>query len=315
MEQLSRTQCQAGHGSLAVRLSSTRDPQYFYVNWWLTDHCNWDCSYCHDIIKRGDLPFLDLNAIKDFLDQTSIYCRQIGKQMYLDITGGEVTQYPFLDDMLAHAKSHNACIKIRTNASQSIDEFAKTLTYLDIIEIEFHPEHTQTSHFLLCLNAAAKKTDLLVSINLNAIPDRFQEVEQLDETIKNKWPQFNVKFKMLFEDPVRNTKPMFYQEPQKEKLKRQSGSMILEYDNDQEYTDYQTLILENKNQFENWSCNIGIEQIIVDAWGIVRRGHCRQGGSIGSIGNTVRFDGLTVTCKKSHCVNGFDILATKTRLS
>jgi pyruvate-formate lyase-activating enzyme len=313
MDQLSGTQRQAGNGPLAIKLSSTRDHSYFYINWWLTDHCNWDCSYCHDILKKGSLPFPELRAVKDFLDQTNIYCHRINRKMYLDITGGEVTQYPFFADMLEHAKSHGAYIKIRTNASQSIGDFENILKHLDIIEIEFHPEYTTTAHFLLCLNKAAQKQDLLVTITLNALPERFQEVEQLDTTIKNKWPQFNVQFKMLFEDPVRNTKPMVYQEPQKEKLKRQSGSMILEYENDQEYTDYQALILENKNQFENWSCNIGVEQIIVDAWGVVRRGHCRQGGAIGSLGQPIRFDGLSLTCKKSHCVNGFDILATKIR--
>lgn len=313
MDQLSGTQRQTGHEPLAVKLSSTRDSSYFYVNWWLTDHCNWNCSYCHDILKKGTLPFPELRAVKDFLDQTKVYCNRIGKRMYLDITGGEVTQYPFLDELLAHAKSHDAFIKIRTNASQSIDKFADTLSYLDTVEIEFHPEHTTTAHFLLCLNKAAQKQDLSVTVTLNALPERFQEVEQLDLTIKNKWPQFNVSFKMLFEDPVRNTKPMIYQEPQKEKLKRQSGSMILEYDQDQEYIDYPALILENKNQFENWHCSIGVEQIIVDAWGVVRRGHCRQGGAIGSLGQLIRFDGLTLICKKSHCVNGFDILATKVR--
>lgn len=315
MDSHSRTQCSPGHRPLAVKLTSTRDPRYFYVNWWLTDHCNWDCSYCHDILKRGDLPFPNIRSVKDFLDQTSTYCRKIGKIMHLDITGGEITEYPFLEELLIYAKSHKAFVKIRTNASRTIDEFESLISLVDIIEIEFHPEHTQTSHFLLCLNAAAKKTNLLVSVNLNALPDRFREVEELDSKIREKWSHFTVKFKMLFDDPVKNTQPMFYQEPQKEKLKRQSGSLILEYDDDREYSDYQTLILENKNQFQDWQCAIGIEQIIVDAYGIVRRGHCRQGGSIGSIGKTVRFDGLPVTCKKSHCVNGFDILATKIKLS
>lgn len=313
MDDHSGTQRTTGHGPLAVRLSSTRDSKYFYVNWWLTDHCNWSCSYCHDILKRGDIPFPKLSDVKDFIDQISVFCRRINKTMFLDITGGEVTEYPFLDELLAHARSHDACIKIRTNASQSLKDFRDTIEHLDMIEIEFHPEHTQTSHFMLCLNTAAQQRDLLVTVNLNALPERFSEIEDLETKIRSKWPDFNVKLKMLFEDPVTNTKPMFYQEPQKAKLKRQSGSMIIDYGDESEYTDYQTLILEDKNRFEDWQCSIGVEQIIVDAYGIIRRGHCRQGGSIGSIGKAIRFDGLTVICKKSHCVNGFDILATKVR--
>lgn len=315
MDSHSRTQRSTSHGSLAVKLTSIRDPRYFYVNWWLTDHCNWSCSYCHDILKRGDIPFPDIRSIKDFIRQLDLYSRTINRTPYLDITGGEVTEYPFLDEMLLCAKELGATVKIRTNASQSIAEFQKTISSVDSLEIEFHPEHTQTSHFMMCLSVAAKKENVSVSINFNALPDRFKEVEELADKVKEKWPQFNTNIKLLFEDPVRNTKPMIYHEHQKNKLKRQSGNMILEYEQDQEYTDYQTLILENKNQFENWQCNIGLEQIIVDAYGVVRRGHCRQGGSLGSLGNVIKFDGLGLTCKKSHCVNGFDILATKIKLS
>lgn len=310
-----RTQCETGHGSLAVKLSSTRNTKYFYVNWWLTDHCNWDCSYCHDILKRGDIPFPDIKDIKNFIDQTADFCRKNHKIMQLDLTGGEVTEYPFLEELLEHAKCYDACVKLRTNASKSVESFSRLLGYLSTIEIEFHPEHTQTSHFLLCLNQASLIKDLAVAVNLNALPQRFDEVDALQTKIKEKWPQFEVKLKMLFDDPVRNTKPMFYEEPQKVKLKRQTGSLVLSYENDQEYTDYQTLILENKNQFESWQCKIGIEQIIVDAYGIVRKGHCRQGGSIGRIGSTIRFEDTDVICKKSHCVNGFDILATKIKSS
>lgn len=313
MDDYSRTQRTSGHGPLALKLSSTRNTTYFYVNWWLTDHCNWDCSYCHDILKRGDLPFPKISHVKDFIDQTQAYCKLIDKKMHLEITGGEVTEYPFLDDLLQYAKSYDCFIKIRTNASQSIEKFKNTIQMLDAVEIGFHPEHTQTSHFLMCLHFASQVKDLLVVVNLNALPNRFQEIENIESMIRDKWPEFEVSFKMLFEDPVRNTQPMFYEEPQLEKLKDQTGSLLLEYENDQEYTDYQTLILEDKNRFENWKCSIGLEQIIVDAYGVVRRGHCRQGGSIGTIGDKIHFDLEKTTCKKSHCSNGFDILATKVR--
>jgi len=295
-----------------VRVESTRDHRYFYVNWWLTDHCNWDCSYCHEEIKRGRLPFPDIRHVRDFLDQTNLHSQRQGKQMYIDLTGGEVTEYPHLQELLIHAHNLGSVIKIRTNASQSIRDFAAMIDVIDIIGLEFHPEFTQTSHFLLCLNHAAKKKDLKVAVLLNALPDRWNEIEDLKNMIAEKWPHFAVTLKMLFDDPVRNTRPLEYLVEQKEKLKKQTGSLIIYSDLGQtEHSDYQSMILEDRNNFQDWSCHIGLEQIIVDAWGVIRRGHCRQGGSIGQIGDQIRFDQQVIVCRKPKCVNNFDMLATK----
>jgi hypothetical protein len=232
--------------------------------------------------------------------------------MYIDLTGGEVTEYPHLQELLTHAHNLGSVIKIRTNASQNIRDFAAMIDVIDIIGLEFHPEFTQTSHFLLCLNHAAKKKDLKVAVLLNALPDRWNEIEDLKNKISEKWPHFAVTLRMLFDDPVRNTRPLEYLVEQKEKLKEQTGSLIIYSDLGQtEHSDYQSMILEDRNHFQDWSCNIGLEQIIVDAWGVIRRGHCRQGGSIGQIGDQIRFDQQVVVCRKPKCVNNFDMLATK----
>lgn len=297
-----------------VKVESTRDQRYFYVNWWLTDHCNWDCSYCHDDIKKGRLPFPDIREVRDFLDQAYQHATKLGRILLIELTGGEVSQYVHLQELLTHARSLGSVIKLRTNASQSIAEFSDMVSVLDMLDIEFHPEHTQTSHFLLCLDSAAQREDLLVSVNLNALPERWLEIEGLKIRIQEKWPQFNVKLKMLFEDPVKNTRPLEYQPSQQIKLKRQSGSLkVYSHQGEIDYSDYQSMILENRNDFRDWQCHIGLEQIIVDAWGVVRRGHCRQGGSIGQIGKSIRFDDRSVICKKQRCVNSFDMLATKIR--
>jgi hypothetical protein len=236
--------------------------------------------------------------------------------LFISITGGEVTQYLHLQEMLEHAKSIESNIAIRTNASQGIKDFCTMLSTVDLIDLEFHPEYTQTSHFLLCLHHAGMNPNLKVSVHLNAMLERWTETENLKNKISEKWPQFAVHLKMLFNDPVKNTMPLLYQPVQEEVLKNQSGDLIISSDlGEIEHSDYQSMIFENRNNFQDWSCSIGLEQIIVDAWGVVRRGHCRQGGSIGQIGSKIRFDDFTVTCKKPKCVNAFDIQATKIKLS
>ena len=77
------------------------------------------------------------------------------------------------------------------------------------------------------------------------------------------------------------------------------------------YTDYPTMVSDGANRFEGMRCSIGLEQLIVDAWGRVRRGHCGQGGSMGVIGGAIIWPTEALACRKPSCDNAFDILATK----
>jgi hypothetical protein len=144
------------------------------------------------------------------------------------------------------------------------------------------------------------------------LPTRFEETEQLLAKIRDKYPQVSLERRMLFEDPAVNHQPMQYTETQQVKLVRQSGDIKITQGSMVSYTDYPTMIADKANRFEGYQCSVGMEQIIVDAWGRVARGHCRQGGHIGSIGGEIKWPTALVVCRRPSCDNAFDILATKT---
>jgi pyruvate-formate lyase-activating enzyme len=294
-----------------MQLRSTRDKQYFYIDWWLMNHCNYNCSYCPDIIKSGSIDLPNIAHCLQFVDQVNNFAKTLGKTCNYYFTGGEVTQWPWLVDLIKHIKTKNSNVCIRTNASMPIREWQTLLDTVDSINLEVHSEHTSISHFMLCLYAAKKK-NVNVSITMSMLPDRWQELEDTITKIKKMWPEQHVHRKMLFEDPAINKQPMGYKQEHTTKLKRQHGELI--YVNElgqEEFTDFQTLILEGKNKFQNQSCQAGIDQLIVDAWGRIKRGHCGQGGLVGKLG--IEFTGvqLPIICKADACRNGFDIHATK----
>lgn len=291
-------------------IQGLRPPGFFWINWWLMNHCNYKCSYCADLIKNSSIDLIDIDHAKDFVDQSARYASKKDLRINLDITGGEVTQWYFLDNLLRHAKSFNSFNRIRTNASQDLSEFSKTLDLLDCVQLDFHPEYASVSHFFLCVNRAVDK-GIEVFVNINMMPERWNETNELYDNLKTKWPNLNINKRLLFEDPAINTSPLEYTEEAIVELKDQKGDIQLDHGDRIEYTDYQTLILDNRNNFKGASCRIGLEQIIVDAWGVVRRGHCRQGGSIGKLGDVIRFDDREVKCQRPDCSNAFDIMATK----
>lgn len=291
-------------------LRSTRDSRYFYIDWWLLNHCNYNCSYCPEILKNGSIDFPDLEYCEQFVDEAFKFSASQKKVCHYYFTGGEVTTWPKFIDLVKHIKKQQSYIRIRTNASMSVEQWPELIQYLDAINMEFHTEYTSQSHFLLCYNAA-KKMGKSVGLTVSMLPDRWKELETMIEKIKNMYPDQHIHKKMLFEDPTKNQQPKSYSTEQKVKLKRQHGDLILTINGEEEFTDYNTLVLENKNVFTGRQCLAGLEQIIVDAWGRVARGHCRVGGHIGKLGHIFNWPNLPIECYASNCKNAFDITATK----
>lgn len=293
-----------------MKLSSTRSPGYFWIHWWLTNHCNYNCQYCADILKSGSINQVSLDDCLDFVVQASARANQLELKLRVDLSGGEITKWHGLNDLLAKIKDYKGYTSVRTNASQSLDEFSETVRYLDAATLDYHPEYASPSHYLSIMKLALSRS-LSVNANINMLPDKWQDCELVISEIENRYPSVPINRRMLFQDPINNAQPVIYQPQQEEKLVRQHGDLVLETDGDREFTDYQTLIMENKNQFSGWKCSIGLEQIIVDAYGRVRRGHCGVGGSIGTIGGPIIWDQGFQICNRPRCANAFDIQATK----
>lgn len=296
-----------------MKLISTRPQGFFWIHWWLTNHCNYNCSYCADILKSGSIIEVSISDCLDFVYQANRRSDQLGLKLRIDISGGEITGWHGLNELLTKIKEYKGYASIRTNGSQSSKEFLKTISLLDSITIDYHPEYASSSHYINLIKLATDR-GIIVNANINMTADKWKHCERLADKIKNNYPTIAIHRRMLFQDPINNTKPMVYAPKQKEKLVRQHGDLIYETDQGIEYTDYQTIIIENKNNFKGWSCSAGLEQVIVDAYGRVRRGHCGVSGSIGIIGGPISWDQSALICSKPLCVNAFDMQATKVKL-
>ena len=309
MQSMRATGCGFMDGLRLVQ--STRVPGKFYVNWWLMNHCTWACSYCNEIIRKGNIDLPYLNDCKQFIDETVMFASTQNKTASLEFTGGEVTEWTDFLELLSHAHAHGCETQFRTNANVSIDVWREYMAVTHSVLIEHHPEHTASAHFLLAVSAAVE-AGVAVSVNLNMLKDSWTSSQMLYDRMQAKWPHIRMNKRMLFEDPVFNTTPRDYTTNQTMELKRQHGDIKITQGEQIEYTDYQTMVLEGKNVFKGYQCWAGLEQIVVDAWGRVYRGHCRQGGFMGNIKDkNIVWPTQSKTCALDICRNSFDILATK----
>ena len=296
-----------------MRLTSTRPQAQFLVDWWLMNHCQYQCSYCADILRTGSIALPEYRDCVQAVNIVKAHCDQLGLQAQWHLTGGEVTEWPWLTDLLIEIKQAGGTTRIRSNASMGVEQWSTVCEYLDTVNLEYHPEFANPAHFLSVVSTARRK-GVNVSVTVNMMQDRWTELESLISKINQLWPDQAVFRRMLFSDPVRNTQAGPYTDHQVAKLKRQTGPLMLTLaDGSVEYTDCQTLVLEGKNQFRDWFCWSGVEQIIIDAYGRVFRGHCRQGGKLGTISEGFVIAKDPYQCVTFECRNSFDLDSTKSR--
>jgi organic radical activating enzyme len=291
-------------------IEATRAQGWFWVDWWLTNHCSWHCTYCPDILKSGSITQVSLKDSQQFLSELAAYAASLGLKPRIKFTGGEPTEWAPLVDLLATADREGCYLSLRSNASCDRTRWQAVIEHLDDVEMNFHPEHTQTSVFMLNLDRSVS-AGLNVRAVFNMLPQRFEEIKEVIDRVTDKYPQVSIERRMLFEDPGRNQQPKAYSEPQKAVLIRQSGDIRITTDGITSYTDYPTMISDGSNKFEGFNCRAGLEQLIIDAWGRVRRGHCGQGGSMGTIGGSIMWPTQELVCRRPSCDNAFDILSTK----
>lgn len=294
------------------RVSSARAQSgIFYVNWWLMNHCSWACSYCDPIIRSGSIDLPYLRHCQQFVDQAQLHAKSQQRRTAIEFTGGEVTEWTDFLQLLTYAHRQGCETQFRTNANVSIADWHQLVSVTDRLQMEWHPENTAAAHFLLCVNSAVT-AGVSVTVNINMVETSWADSMALYDKITAKWPQIRVNKRLLFQDPTHNTRPLDYTPQHLMQLKRQHGDIQIETADSVKYTDFQTMVIEGANRFEGYQCSAGLEQVIVDAWGRVYRGHCRAGGFMGNIKHAdIVWPQQAKICSVPVCRNSFDILATK----
>jgi hypothetical protein len=72
------------------------------------------------------------------------------------------------------------------------------------------------------------------------------------------------------------------------------------------------IIKKHMNQYKGWSCNAGLESLMINWDGEVHRATCRVGGSLGNIYNgTFNVPSDSVICTRDYCTCAADIPLSK----
>jgi organic radical activating enzyme len=305
---------------------------YFVVNWCFFSICNFSCSYCptslHDGKKRG----LPIDVVKNFC--SNLIEAKKDKKIFFEFTGGEITYYKNFIPLFEFLKSKGAETGLISNGGQDLTFWEKHKHLIDHICLSFHPEAGDMNHFFEVVKILNEVTT--VHVNIMMLPSKFDELLSFSEKISSEIEGISVAMQALFENM--DGKIFSYTPEQKSILDNQNlptgqnikyhqsphkkrnvyrGEMKKVYeDGSSEVVVSPELIAKGENNWLGWQCNIGLENLVINFDGDVSRGWCGVGGRIGNVQDTdFKFPTSPITCAAQNCYCGFDIMATKQKIS
>lgn len=304
---------------------------YFVVNWCLFNICNFSCTYCPDYLHNGKKRGPDIQVVKDF-------CRRViearpDKRVFFEFTGGEVTYYKPFPELLSYLKTLGADVGLISNGSRTLDFWEEHKNLIDHICLSFHPQQGKMDHFFEVVKLLNEVTT--VHVNIMMLPAKFDELHAFAKKIAAEIEGVSVAIQALFEGmsgtiytytpeqqsvldspslPFGTDLKYFRKAHLVKRIYRGEMKKIYE-DGSTEIVQPPELIAKGENNWIGWNCHIGLENIVVDLDGQIRRGWCDVGGVIGNIADRdLKLPVKPIMCSTKNCFCALDLMSTKEKI-
>lgn len=278
------------------------------VEWNLGKRCNYDCSYCPAEIHDNYSPHTDIEILKSTVDKLVT----LG-DVRISLTGGEPTVHPHISELIDYIKHVGiSWLSVTTNGTRRPEWYINQKTDHLVYSLHF-----TEGDWVRVLNTI-KSVHLLkhltpVMVNIMAHHDYMPQVKSAATALKEanipyvvrriRWTEGD---RDLFDD-------MRYHPDDLQWIKNNTSTVeancvidndILIHSND--------VIKLHWNKFKGWTCNAGLESLMINWDGEVHRATCRVGGSLGNIYNGTFLQPQTpIICDRNFCTCAADIPLTK----
>ena len=285
------------------------------IEWNLGKRCNYDCSYCPSEIHDSTSPHTDIAILKATVDKLLT----LGKPIRLSFTGGEPCVHPKFDELVKYCKHVGiSWVSVTTNGTRPYEFYAGLP--VDQYVFSIHLEYDWKRVFNT-IESVHKIAGIKVIAQIMAHHDHMPAVTQLrakcllghiPNTVRRiRWTQGDHD---LFDDMRYNLTDLKFL---KEMESTVEANTVVWLDNKHAQLLYHAndMIKNHQNKFNGWTCNAGIESLMINWDGNVHRATCRVGGSLGNIyeGNFIA-PSEPVRCDRNFCTCAADIPLTKEKL-
>jgi MoaA/NifB/PqqE/SkfB family radical SAM enzyme len=282
------------------------------VEWNLGKRCNYDCSYCPAEIHDNSSPHTDIEILKQAVDKLIT----VGKPIRLSFTGGEPTVHPQFRELVQYCKHVGiSWISVTTNGTLPYEFYASLPVdqYVFSLHLEYDWQRVYNT-----MSKVADYTNIKIIAQIMCHHDHMDSAitifarclaAKIPATLRRiRWTQGDHD---LFDDMRYHPDDLNWIKSQEATVEantvvwlNKEHAQLLYHAND--------MIKNHQNKFNGWTCNAGIESLMINWDGDVHRATCRVGGSLGNIyeGNFVA-PSEPVTCDRNFCTCAADIPLTK----
>jgi MoaA/NifB/PqqE/SkfB family radical SAM enzyme len=281
------------------------------IEWNLGKRCNYDCSYCPASIHDNSSPHTNIDVLKATIDQLT----SLRKPIRLSFTGGEPTVHPKFLELIKYAKYKGVgWISVTTNGTLPYEFYASLP--VDQLVFSLHLEYDwQRVYNTMSKIAHDIKIKLVAQImchhdHMNSAVTLFARclTDRIPATLRRiRWTQGDHD---VFDDMRYH--PDYLNWIKQQEATVQPNTVLFYKDKPMEQRHANDVIKLHLNKYNDWTCNAGIESLMINWDGDVHRATCRVGGSLGNIyeGNFVA-PSEPVTCDRNFCTCAADIPLTK----
>jgi len=279
------------------------------VEWNLGKRCNYDCSYCQSIIHDNFSPHTDINILEATVDKLC----ELGKPLRISLTGGEPCVHPDIENLLEYFKRKDIFwVNLTTNGTRGHRWYLDQEMFFNhiVFSLHFEPDWTRVLDDILKFYDSTER-DFFVNImahhkyvhHVKLVVKKFDEIGIKYAIRRIRWTAGDHN---VFDDLKYDGKDLQWI------LKHDATAKPNCRIDEEKIIHANDIIKNNLNQFNGWSCNAGIESLMINWDGEVHRATCRVGGSIGNIYTGTFIAPTTpVTCDRNFCTCASDIPLTK----
>lgn len=309
--------------------------QVLRLNWNIGNTCTYKCSYCPDYLNNGTIKWVSLERMIKITDKIiELYKTQYNKNIFIfELTGGEPTVYPYINEFSTYLKSKNIYVQLVTNGSRSLRWWEEYGINFTSITLSYHVEFTDVDHVINVCNLIDSK-GISASVLMIFDPQNYEKVKFDLEYMKSK-SNFSIHIRKVENRGSSVDRSYSYTKEQLEFLesnylftpitrksifpKEIQYRTIYIKDNQSNRVDENTLWNTPQNNFKGWNCYAGIDTLNLDIFGNIIAANCNTLNS-SLLGNwrTDDIDKLVwpktnVVCQDTGCVCVHDIRARKVK--
>lgn len=289
--------------------SSWPHQEQIKIEWNIGKRCNYDCSYCPTSIHDNFSPHTDINILEATVDKLC----ELGKPLRISLTGGEPCIHPDIEDLLDYMKRKDVFwVNLTTNGTRTARWYLENEMYFNHLVFSLHFEKGW-SRVLQTINQFYDNTEREFFVNVMAHHDYMDIVRRVVQSFDEKGIKYAIRRIRWTEGDHNIFDDMRYDGKDLEWILGKTSSVRPNCRIDDEQVIHANDVIKNHlNQFKSWTCNAGLESLMINWDGEVHRATCRVGGSLGNIyQNTFVAPTESIICTRDWCTCAADIPLTK----